>query len=414
VCYHPAQQAFLYISKLSQHSISQVSLSPAAAYWKAPAWPLEFTVVDTPALAEAYFHNKTVVRLHDLFVVYASYHAENFGHFIADELLPAFRAMQLFDAVDSGVHLLRVKYPNPWDFAWTCDWNAAIGDSGKGYYGMDFYDRCTKNYLKLTPLLTSAPAVALNDTLTDPGKVYCFDRMLAGVGKAVGSASTAGLLIFLANMMRPRRRPAGYLSDHCLDRDEHGRYPERLTDHVCNHGMSAQLWQFRSHCLQRVGIQAEAPAGKPKELLVVISTSSTAPKQAASPRNYTGYDEIMTAITNKFSDSRVCGVRVAVRLAHLASMELKAQLQLAAAAAVMVTVSGGGSFNLLFQPRWSTALVFAGNGPRYDREFYAQLGHVSVEFLSHSEDGANVDVAAALKIVGHGLHRFCSMHDFAS
>lgn len=97
---------------------------------------------------------RAVVELSNVHTIYESYNAENFGHFLTDELYPAFSALSSFDRVEPDVQLLRRPTKTKWRYS--CDWQVANWGEGQG-------KKCDLNYEMLTPLMSTNPVDKLRE-----------------------------------------------------------------------------------------------------------------------------------------------------------------------------------------------------------------------------------------------------------
>ena len=143
-------------------------------------------------------------------VLYTSYNAENFGHVLSDELLPAYAAMEAFGALDYNVQLLRA--PTLPMVRFSCDWQ-------KLNWGTVQAKKCARRYKDLVGALSAngvAELGAYNDRVLGGGNApICFDNLIAG---------------------------EGYLSDHCDDYTKHGT----TTGAVLHRGRPTQRGYGRS------------------------------------------------------------------------------------------------------------------------------------------------------------------------
>ena len=169
---------------------------------------------------------RTVSNVH---VLYTSYNAENFGHVLSDELLPAYAAMEAFGALDYNVQLLRA--PTLPMVKYSCDWQSLN-------WGEVQAKKCARRYADLVGALSGngvAELGAYNDRVLGGGSApICFDNLIAG---------------------------EGYLSDHCDDYTKHGAN----TGAVLRRGRPAQRGYGRSFDHYAIAKQLPKQAAEAQE-----------------------------------------------------------------------------------------------------------------------------------------------------
>ena len=162
-----------------------------------------------------------------LHVLYSSYNAENFGHFLTDELLPAFSALEAFGAATRDVQLLRAPLSAKHQLTFSCEWQ-------RREWGEVQWEKCLQRYAELTLLLSDRPVREFEAYVAEVaaarggggggGDVLCFDELVAGFGM---------------------------LADHCDDATTHGRF---LVRDLCNRGRAPQLFRFRQWMIDALDI----------------------------------------------------------------------------------------------------------------------------------------------------------------
>lgn len=243
---------------------------------------------ETASLKEFFKANKgrPLIEVENVHVLYESYNAENFGHFLTDELLPVYSAMSAFRVVDSNVQLLRRQTTRK--YMYSCDWQIAN-------WGIDQKTKCDHNYKEFTYLLSQHPVSELRNysrdlqllfgnisdnspflsqfhipttktkkTTTDTTEnitntsMHTSDTTVStSVPTSAASVGRGPLIVF-----RTVVSGMGMLADHCEDPTRHGRAmgkPGQAVHHNCNRNRQETLYSFREHTMQMAGVSTVAP-----------------------------------------------------------------------------------------------------------------------------------------------------------
>jgi hypothetical protein len=360
VCYNSGK-GFLFFSNDTSPDQLTVASSPGSVIWPERAAPLNWVIVNG---SRAIFEKNNTVWLKGLHAMYFSYNAENFGHFLGDELLPIFRAAMNFGLESVPLQMVKMQAKDVNQYPYTCDWMAS--------QGMEQYSaNCRRNYQNLPRLLSHLPLLELNTAFGDPNKLFCFHTMISGFG---------------------------YLSDHCMDPTQHGHRPEgfREDGHICGHGVGPIFWAFRNHVLSRLNIKDIVPL-ESINVLISMGTSKN--------REYPGYDSLPNLLTEHFSQVHYCGKGVKVQSEFLERLPIEEQVLRASQSSVLISATGGGAFSLLFLPRWSTAILYTGtSNSTLDDMFFAHLGYVNVEYITSEQPLESV----ILPDVDKAIERYCT------
>jgi len=330
MCYDPAHQKFMYITEEDSESSLSVSAGPLGNPWG--TYQLSIDTMSEQVWRKV-TQSRRVEHLNGVYVIYFSWNAENFGHFVLDELFPIFRALELFGLEASQPLLVRIKASDPNKFEWTCDWMEFKHMTG-------WASKCKTNYERLTKLLTSREPVVLNSTFRS-NKIFCFSRIVSGLG---------------------------LLSDHCEDETRHGRL--FIPGFRCNIGVGASVWKFRDHALRQLNVGACIP----NELRIVVDCT------LSRKRTYPQLSEGVQRLSQYYNESRPDVVVVGAKLAE---MSLKQQLEIISCAAVFISGAGGGAAGAtVFLPRWASAFIAIGSDRRhYDIDFISRIGYVRVKYI---------------------------------
>lgn len=336
ICYNATSNMLLYIGDVDLDAI-KVTASPQSAVWSVKAKTLDLAL--TPRL------NDSKIVWHDrAYAFYFSYNAENFGHFLTDELLPIFHASQLFGIDVDSLQMVRIN-PKESDidlFPYTCDWNRKHNITAR-------VENCRNNYHRMGSLLSKKGITSLKSF--DDGRTHCYDQVISGFG---------------------------LLSDHCYDSSHHGNFPEKLNplDRNCNQGKGAILWNFRQHLMQQQNIvEASSTTWN-----VLVSTTHS------ERRKYPLFEMIHMNLRKRLHGLLLCGKAINIQEVRLDSVDIKEQMKLMAQTTIMIACTGGSSYASIFLPRWSYLILYTGSDKKArDDLFLGHLSHVEISFLYPSD-----------------------------
>ena len=346
ICYHRSL-GFLYLNGDGQRvSPSELEVAVTPDTWNDKEWrpfKLTFSIVEPHSIAE-FPEISSHPQLHYFFVFLNDV---NFGHFIGDNVLPAFRIREMFGFEDDVIQAYRIESAS--DIPNSCDnkpGNIHVSQSSK-------LRKCISNHKRLDSLISNQGIMSFNATFGLNDKLHCFDQVIAGIGS---------------------------LSDHCDDPTIHGRKEQQEGSHICNSGVGASFWRFRNYMFRALGAKEKVLG----DLRIVIQTDHSAKRK---------YHCLSVARQLVGLDGRTVGnMRIIVDLYNLTSSSLKEQAEKLSEAAVFITGGGGGSFSLLFQPRWSTAIVLLGSDNiTHDSNFYPHLGYVQVKYVPNTCSYSNLE-----------------------
>jgi hypothetical protein len=285
-------------------------------------------------------HVLTLPMRRGLHLLYESYNAQNFGHFLGDELLPLFRLADVFDRVDALNPSQVLRWVDPTPLKYSCE-SKEQRDENFGQVPAI----CGRFYRTLFPLLTDKPLHVINSSAAHAS--FCVEEMLVGVGM---------------------------LSDHCEDATDHGRRDKASP--MCNVGVSSILWRYRSYLLGRA--RRITP---PHEFHAMRNVTSSrryilVALRASPGRLPPDFEPLMRAIARDLAVPIHCVNWVALTVAQ--------QLEVTAHASVLVSAVGGAAFTGIFLPRGATLLLVTEHyRDRYlDFGFFSALGYLRVHYFT--------------------------------
>lgn len=256
-------------------------------------------------------------------VVFHEYNFENFGHAIADQLMPIFFLQRSFGTVSRDMHLYEFT---PWrPVGTTCAWQLKKR-------GPKYVVTCPKFRKVLLPVVTQYPVQHLNKRLNETKIPLCFEDLMGGMQM---------------------------YSDDCLE-GSHGRKTKVHSE--CNHGKQPGFLEFRKFMLDSLGVDDTPPV----EHQVVIWNANY-------KRRVRGLEEYAGILKRALN---VTAVSV-----DWSKMPVKDQLQYMANSTVYITIPGGGSQVSLFLPRGATAIRLFRYEFLLDFHFYRYMSHITnIEF----------------------------------
>jgi hypothetical protein len=303
------------------------------------------------------FNLSSLPQRNGLHILYESYNAANFGHFIGDELLPLYHAAHNFGFAEklNDIQILR----------WidrTSDTTSPLRYSceSEGIYRDDekIMERCKGFYDKLSPLLS----LKRIETLNDFSESFCVSKMIVGIGM---------------------------FSDHCEDPTEHGR-KSQLNPANCNYGISTLLWQFKNHMMKNNDFLVENNTksfnkvrnymGKSTEILVNIQNGNNQKKR--TPDNYIKSIKTVAKDLNK-----------TVSFVIMSALSIQEQIYLISNARLFISAVGGSSFISIFLPKGSSVILVTDDyrDKQLDFGFYAGFSYIHVSYIMTSKSKRNLD-----------------------
>ena len=347
ICFRPDIGFIFKSSDDDDLNAYSVSLSPRSKLWDDSS-VTKLTFVSSKLVGDDLSHSKVSYFPGSIYL-YESYNAQNFGHFLGDEVLPAYHLLTSFGLLNEKVQPYRIETGD--QILHSCDLLRTTSNP--------LYKDCTNNYNRMGHLITGETLRIFNDTFTDRNTTYCFENVVAGIG---------------------------YLADHCDDPTIHGRNLQPKDSHICNLGLQSMFYEFRRYLMQNIDSSIpeikKQRKGAGVKVVVQVDLSKTrtypiCPEKAMGLKNVARLQEKYGSIDLKYL--------------HVSGMTLKDQARELANTAVFITGGGGGAFSLLFQPRFSTAIVYVGDdNVAYDSHFFPHLGYVNVHYIDSNRcsDGA--------------------------
>ncbi len=309
----------------------------------------EFKSIVGPDERAMYFSN--------IHLLYISYNAENFGHFLSDELFPAYSILESFDELDYNVQFVRVQVDPPLQFS--CDYQRAN-------WGEEQWLKCQYRYLQMMPLMSRNPVYTLRNytRLVAKSRTVCFKKLAAGMGMH---------------------------ADHCEDGIGHGRAHDRR--HDCNQGRQNTLYNYRRYVMGNIGLASTQPSANS----VVIWDRNK--KDYKAERKIYGLPELKTRIQDEL------GLPVLLYESWHAK-PIKYQIKKLSEATVFITGPGSGSFISWFLPRGSTQIRLYPTKGIYMLEWFIfnYMSHMHTEHVDAS--GGQFDQDAVMALVQMAVHRY--------
>ena len=287
---------------------------------------LDFNLIPAAADSSAYALLPQRTGVH---IMYESYNAENFGHFIGDELLPLYQAADLFGFANhlNDIQVVRWIDNNP---------------NNKACGTVDDRRRCDRLYNTMFPLLSRRPL----QHLTANNESFCVSDLIVGIGM---------------------------LSDHCEDRTFHGRLPDG--DPRCNYGSAQTFWRFREHLFNNARSKRgdlQATRHNVTAATIVVCTRRTGNKLYRLPSNYERVMRTVALILN-----------TTITFVDITTMPIDEQIDLVSQAQLLTSPAGGASFIGLFLPKGASMVLFSDK--THDRQldfgFFSALSHVEVTYI---------------------------------
>ena len=268
-------------------------------------------------------------RIH---ILYESYIASNFGHFLADEMLPLYALMYRFGMSKkmNDVQVMRWKDERPME--WSCD--DLSKERARGVSNQFMQQECSKFYLNVFPLVTQIPS----QLLSKYNESFCVADLLAGIG---------------------------WLTDHCYDATNHGRnnvIPNcPLTGHL--------LWDFRNHLMSN-------------NFKISNTNFNIINNKPIIPILISGYDHKRAPIGMLQKVENVAAkFNLTVQEGLMHQMTISEQIELISRTKLFITTTGGASMISLFLPEGASVILIPSNDGYLDHNFYSFLAHVNVYYM---------------------------------
>ena len=336
VCYIRETAQWYYLNRhgsaVRQNDLS-VSLSPLGRTMDGGSSGKRLTFHVTSATHAATAEYAQLPQRQGVHIIYESYNAENFGHFVGDELLPLYRAADLFGYAQelNNIQVVRWMDGSPYNKACTT---------------VDERRRCDRLYNALFPLLSRRPL----QLMTADNESFCVSDLIVGIGM---------------------------LSDHCDDRTGHGRLQNEEAH--CNYGSAQQFWRFREHLVNNSRSRARTKRGALRATrrnittaTIVVSTRRMGDKVYRLPSNY---EQAMRSVALILNQSII--------FVDIATLPIGEQIKLVSQAQLLTSAAGGASFIGLFLPKGASMILFSDE--THDRQldfgFFAALSHIDVTYV---------------------------------
>jgi len=253
-------------------------------------------------------------RIH---ILYESYIASNFGHFLADELLPLYALSYRFGITNKMNDIQVMQWKDIKPMEWSCD--DLTKEKARGVSNQFMRQECAKFYLHLFPLVTPVPL----QLLSKDNDSFCVSDMLAGIG---------------------------WLTDHCYDATNHGR-----NNVMPNCPLTGQLlWDFRLHLMNNnYRISNTSNNDKPMIPLLV-----------------SGFDHKRAPVGMRQKVENIASnLNLTATTSLMHQLSISEQIDLISRVKLFITTTGGASMISLFLPEGSSVILIAGNDGYLDHNF---------------------------------------------
>jgi len=245
----------------------------------------------------------------------------------------------------------------------------------------------------MTPMMSRKPKRNFPDNnVYNEGKIVCFDRVLAGIGS---------------------------LSEHCHDETSHGDRPESPDHPGCNTGKGSIFWRFRLHTMSLLGVKDSPrplcvkPDGSRASMQVVISVRKSASTVAGGDRYDDQAQAAWRAMLGKINPSISPHI---VRDIVFNDYDIAGQVEIAANAAVMVALAGGGASVAMYLPRGATAVMMAPPEVKDDFVMWAHTSHLNIRWVElprFNTEAHEFPYQQVTALVVEGLQRYADIHGCA-
>jgi len=317
-----------------------------------------------------------------LHILYSSFNAENFGHFLTDELLPAFAAMEAFGVETRDVQLLRAPIAAPHMLVFSCEWQRLT-------WGEVQWEKCLKRYSEMTSLLSDRPVRTFETYAREASASFAASKhLIQRSGDAVGARGVVCFDELIAGF--------GMLADHCDDPTAHGR---KLDYAMCNVGRTMQYWRFRAWMIASLDVKEVVPA-PPKIMVWDRDVTDYKPE-----RKIFELERLCAEIQIRFANQHV----ECERFVKWTGVPIETQVSKMANAQIFVTGPGAGSHVGWFLPRGATMLRIYPANWMLEHHLFPFLSHMHVEHIdarNGSKGRGYFDHDQVLELVGQALRRY--------
>eukprot|EP01083_Nonionella_stella_P018146 50704_1 len=296
-----------------------------------------------------------------LSVLYHEYNGENFGHMLADVLMPIFAALDTFGLAQEEVNIFRLAIHDSIGFS--CDWQIQHR----------FSRQTAKNCKRMNELLSQMtvghqPVQVLNATMLRTTR--CFETVVVGMSQYSGE---------------------------CVDGTNSGRIQNKWV--LCNHGKQRMFYNFRNWALNNaLGTANSDDVIKPiKQHQIVITNRA----HGINNRQIMNQDDLVLKIRQRFEKDNVKVLEV-----EWHKMSLVEQLKLISATTVHVTPPGGVSFIALFLPRWATTIRLYPDEYRLEWNFFNYLSYIFIEHVDCTGNDRMCHVIDVIELIERSLKRY--------
>eukprot|EP01052_Picozoa_sp_SAG31_P021964 SAG31_NODE_1724_length_7442_cov_3.433533_4_plen_696_part_00 len=282
---------------------------------------------------------------------FAEYNGENFGHVILDSLLPAFNGLTIFDLLGPDPLFLLNDVALPWN----CFWQRA----NLGQAGADAWNRCSRFYSELYPLMTSIPLEILHTSGSgQSGYLRHFHNLVVG---------------------------SGDLSDHCNDPTVHGVHVSVDTQH-CNR-LSAVLRVFVEHTMFNIGVN---PRPDPRRQMSVIFLHRDDDSNAYHSRTIAHSTELVRALQRKIESVGfpwLAGLKT-LRSSSFVKLPIRKQVQTFRDCVALIGPPGAASMVAIYMPMHSAFIQLSENARDYgmDWQILSALPNVETTYIRVEQD----------------------------
>jgi len=356
--YRPQDNQFYYVTEVNETDIFDldVCLAPLGGrldeyYRKDTDVHLNPKIITSEQFKVLFPRREEIAVWKKPTLMYVSYNAENFGHFITDELFPLYNLLNAFGALSRDIQLLR----RPFELYGNCEYQVK-------HWGPEQGEICANNYRTLTPLLFNNPVLPLDDAFKEKYKHGIrINQLFAGIGM---------------------------LSEHCYDKTGHGRYTDKRGN--CMYGRSHQMWRYRSLIMKNMGVNPDPHLIVPRVLIW-----DRAAKDFKPERKLYNLDTLRDRLIAR-------GFEV-IYVVDWKDYTILQQLEMISSSMVHVTGPGSGSHISLFLPRHATAIRIHPS-ELMEWHLFNFLGYLHIE--AFQVENQQVPVEKTEKLVVEGIRRY--------
>lgn len=286
-----------------------------------------------------------------LTTIFHEYNAENFGHMVADVMMPIFALMYIWDLLQPEVQLLRFATTHPPGH--NCDYQANPGWGNADWVPGQIQKpavaaRCKLFYKKLMPGVSRRPVVVMDELFNQSKTPVCFERLLVGQADLSDDCQMGG---------------NGIVS----------RYKGRVGPTLCNVGKTKLFWDYRAFVKHNLAAPEVPPTRQHLVVQHMGPGSNRGDRGGQGPNNAT---EIAENMQRRFPQLKIS-------IVDFAPLSFADQVRVIGDATVHIVTGGGASFIGLWLPRHATQIRLGRENGDYgmDHQLFSYLGYIAVDYF---------------------------------